>query len=134
MRHANYLFILLLFASFCSFNNLAISQESTGTISGEVKDEDGQPLHGALVVVSSDTVKKSAVTDSAGKYEISGLAPGAYNVKVELSGFASFNEPEVQVSTGTADMPFTLKAGGLEEMMVVSASKIETPLLMRQQQ
>src|SRR5262245_34918058 len=121
MRHVSYLLILLLLTSFFSFNNLAFSQESTGTISGEVKDEDGQPLPGALVIVSSDTVKKSAVTDGTGKYEISGLAPGAYNVKVELSGFASINQPEVQVSAGANEMPFTLKAGGLEETMVVSA-------------
>ena len=112
MRNVSYLFILLLLTSFFSFNNPAFCQDSTGTISGEVKDEDGQPLPGALVIVSSDTAKKSAVTDSSGKYEITGLAPGAYNVKVELSGFASINQPEVQVSTGT-DMPFTLRAGGL---------------------
>jgi len=129
MRHVSYLFILLLLTSFCGVHNLAFSQESTGTISGEIKDEDGQPLPGALVVVSSDTAKKSAATDSFGKYEITGLAPGAYNVKVELSGFASINQPEVQISAGTVDMPFTLKAGGLEETMVVSASRMETPLI-----
>ena len=129
MRHTNYLFILLLLTSICSFNDLAISQESTGTISGEVKDEDGQPLPGALVIVSADTVKKSAVTDSSGKYEISGIPAGAYNIKVELSGFSSINQADVQISTGTSEMPFTLKAGGLEETMVVSASKIETPLI-----
>lgn len=129
MRHVSHLFILLLLTSFCSFNNVAFSQESTGTISGEIKDEDGQPLPGALVIVSSDTAKKSAVTDSSGKYEITGIPPGSYNVKVELSGFANINQSEVQISAGTADMPFTLKAGGLEETMVVSASKIETPLI-----
>jgi iron complex outermembrane receptor protein len=129
MRNVSYLFILLLLTSFFGFNNPAFCQDSTGTISGEVKDEDGQPLPGALVIVSSDTAKKSAVTDSSGKYEITGLAPGAYKVKVELSGFASINQPEVQISAGTADMPFTLRAGGLEETMVVSASKIETPLI-----
>ncbi len=129
MRHTNYFIILILLTSVCSFNDLAISQESTGTISGEVKDEDGQPLPGALVIVSSDSSKKSGVTDSSGKYEITGLAPGTYNIRVELSGFPTVNQTGVQVSAGTTEIPFTLKAGGLEETMVVSASRIETPLL-----
>ena len=72
-----------------------------------------------LVIVSVDSGIKSAITDAAGKFEITGITPGAYNIKVELSGFSTINQPDVQVSGGPSDMSFTLEAGGLEETMVV---------------
>jgi iron complex outermembrane receptor protein len=120
---------LLCFAVIFAVNSIALAQEATGTITGEVKDEDGLPLPGALILVAGNTGVKSATSDADGKFEIDGLAPGAYHIKVELSGFASVDQPEVQVSAGPSQMSFTLVPGGLQETMVVSASKVETPLV-----
>ncbi len=121
--------VFLLLTAIFAFSAAAFSQESSGTITGEVKDEDGQPLPGALVTVSGDTGVKSAVTEADGKYQITGLAPGTYDVKVELPGFSTVNQPAAQISEGQTEMSFTMRAGGLEETMVISASRIETPLL-----
>jgi iron complex outermembrane receptor protein len=121
--------LFLFFAAMFAFNSIAIGQESTGTISGEVKDEDGLPLPGAFISVTGDQGVKSATSDYDGKFEISCLVPGTYHVKVELSGFAVVDQPDVQVSAGPAQMSFTLVAGGLQETMVVSASRMETPLI-----
>ena len=59
-----------MFAVLLAFNSIAIAQESTGTISGEVKDEDGVPLPGVLIMISGDHGIKSATTDANGKFEI----------------------------------------------------------------
>ena len=61
--------------------------------------------------------------------KFAGLAPGLYNIRVELAGFGTVDQTGVQVSEGPSQMSFTLAPGGLEETMVVSASKIETPLV-----
>ncbi|HSE42046.1 MAG TPA: TonB-dependent receptor [Acidobacteriota bacterium] len=122
------LFFVLLFAAL-SFSSISFAQIETGTISGEVKDEDGQPLPGAFVTITGVSGVKSATSDAEGKFEVSGLTPGVYKIKVELSGFASVEQSEVQVAAGPAQMSFSLVPGGLQETMVVSASRIETPLV-----
>ena len=106
-------------------------QEGTGAITGVVTDDTGQPLPGVLVSVSGAHGIRSATTDEAGRYTVSDLIPGVYDVKVELSGFTTMEQSEVNVEAGgkTADVPFTMKPGSLQELMVVTASRIETPLI-----
>jgi tetratricopeptide (TPR) repeat protein len=56
-----------------------------GTISGTVLDLDGKPWPDfALTLESDQGVKTAGKTDSAGKYNISGLKPGTYKIFVAL--------------------------------------------------
>ena len=61
----------------------AAAQE--GTISGTVLDLDGKPWPDCTLSLESDQgVKTAGKTDSAGKYNISGLKPGTYKIFVPL--------------------------------------------------
>jgi len=61
----------------------AAAQE--GTISGTVLDLDGKPWPDCPLSLESDQgVKTAGKTDSAGKYNISGLKPGTYKILVPL--------------------------------------------------
>jgi hypothetical protein len=49
----------------------------------------GQPVEGAQVVAEAGGKKRSATTDSHGRYEIAGLTPGTYLVRAEKDGYTS---------------------------------------------
>ena len=62
-----------------------------GTISGTVRDASGQPLIGATVVVEGSG--RGAAVDAGGRFEISGIAPGTYSLRVSYVGFDSYSRP-----------------------------------------
>lgn len=108
----------------------AFCQDTTGSVTGVVKDESGQPLPGVMVSVVGEKGIRSATTDQNGKFNITGIAPGSYDVKAELSGFVTMAQSDVKVTAGAAaETSFTMKPGSLQELMVVTASRMETPLI-----
>jgi iron complex outermembrane receptor protein len=75
----NRLFLLLL----CS---LALSSAlAQGKITGQITDENGEPLVGANVVLLE--TKKGTSTNEKGVYRFEDLAPGTYNVRVSFVGY-----------------------------------------------
>ena len=69
----------------------AAGQGTTGSVSGFITDDTGGALPGATVTVREvDTDQKRVlVTDADGRYRAQQLAPGKYDVTVELQGFGS---------------------------------------------
>lgn len=104
--------------------------DGTGSITGTVVDAEGSPLPGVSVTVSSlDGMSKRGYTDAQGKFNIGGLAAGTYDVSVELSGFVAITKTDIAVAEGENTIDFTMKTGSLAELIVVTASKIETPVI-----
>ncbi len=68
-----------------------------GAVSGNVVDVAGGALPGARVTL--DPSGQTAVADAQGNFLLSNIAAGAYTVKVEALGFASFEE-KVTVTAG----------------------------------
>ena len=67
-------------------------EPQTGTISGSVVNENGQPLSGATVFVRavvSLSQGRAAVTDSEGKFQVSALDPAAYSVSAWLPAYVT---------------------------------------------
>src|SRR5688500_9598782 len=82
----------------------ASAQQSLGTLRGNVKDELGGVIIGAVVTVSDAAgVEKTATTDEQGNYAFSGLAPGRYTVRIAQEGFASYENLAVEVQAGRTD-------------------------------
>ena len=90
-------------------SSLALSQ--TGTVSGQVTDEKGQPLIGVSIEVAGTTT--GTVTDLNGNYALVspvgrqtlrftyiGYATATYEVNVELGRTASFNLAMADVVIG----------------------------------
>src|SRR5438128_4128215 len=99
------------------------AQGTTGSISGFVTDDTGGALPGATVTVRHiETDRKQAiVTDAGGRYRAQQLAPGRYDVTVELSGFRSARAADLTVTIGQdAVVNVSLKVGGLDEQVVVT--------------
>ena len=99
------------------------------TLSGRVTDTSGASVPGATVSVSrpeSHVALRTTVTGETGAYEIRGLAPGAYDLRVELAGF----RPAVlrRVSAGAGDVSVTLELAGFAESVMVFGERSERPL------
>ena len=81
----------LLLAVTCA--NVVKAQTPTGTLRGQVTDPSGAAVGNATVLVSTASGVATATTNRDGIFEVTGLAPGKYEVKVVADGFAAFALP-----------------------------------------
>lgn len=69
----------------------------TARVAGVVRDADGETLPGANVYLSGTT--RGDATDADGRYEIAGVAPGAYRLVASMVGYVPTVE-EVRLGAG----------------------------------
>jgi TonB-linked SusC/RagA family outer membrane protein len=96
-----------------------LSQEgATGTITGVVTSETGQPLASAQVSIPG--TRRGAVTRSDGRYLIAGIPVGQHQVRATLIGYAAQQQP-VDVAAGTtATLNFQLVHTAVELEAIVA--------------
>ena len=80
----------------------ASAQNTTASISGTVKDSQGEPLQMAAVLVTDNETGAfyGAVTNRYGIFSLSGLKPGKYLVKVSFLGYQEISYDNVILSMG----------------------------------
>src|SRR5688572_22200431 len=73
---------------------------TTATIRGTVQDPTGGVLPGATVTATNTGTKgvQTTVSDERGQYLFAGLFPGTYDLKVELSGFKTYEQKALSLS------------------------------------
>jgi Carboxypeptidase regulatory-like domain len=76
------------------------AQTTTGTLHGQVTDPSGAVVVGATVLVTTPSGVATAATNREGIFEVTGLAPGKYDVKVVASGFGTFEKADVEITAG----------------------------------
>jgi outer membrane receptor protein involved in Fe transport len=109
-----------------AFHPAALSAQNVqnGVVTGKVVDESGAAMPGVTNTGRSPALQLptvTAVTNSAGNYEIRDLPPGVYEFRYELQGFQAFVRQNVRLSAGfTGRVDVTLKVGQLEESVTVS--------------
>ena len=96
-----------------NFTVLTESDSGAATISGHVKDQNGNPMVGAMVFATDDNQQTYSfgITNQYGQYTISGLIPGNYSVSSDLYGYTSTgtSTTTLDYSTSyTASASFTL--------------------------
>src|SRR5688572_6582497 len=75
---------------------VAGAQETRGTISGTVRDNQGVIPGAAVKVTNVDTkVSQDLVTNASGYYEASLLNPSTYEVTAQMPGFKSASRKEI---------------------------------------
>src|SRR6478672_32113 len=82
--------------------SLLHAQIGGGALTGTVSDQTGQAVPGAVVTATSlaTNQSRSSVTSKDGGYVFQGLAPGAYRLHVELTGFRPLTREGVGLATG----------------------------------
>ena len=90
-------FVFVLLPCVLVFSAGAVSGEPTGSLTGVVTDEQGQPLE--YVSVGVPSLRTGALTDSHGRFTISNLPPGTYSVRASFMGYET-QERSILVPAG----------------------------------
>lgn len=91
---------------------------TTQTISGKVLDEKGQPVENATVTLLPGA--KGALTDARGAFNITGVAPGSYTLRVTFIGYTTY-EQKVTVDKDLTNLQIILKtsSSSLNDIVIV---------------
>src|SRR5262249_21541158 len=105
---------------------LALAQ-TTGEVSGVVRDKDGVPLPGVAVTISGPQIPAgmTTYTISDGAFHFKSLLPGNYKLHVELTGMGKFDQDVVVSVAKDTEVRPVLRATATAEVTVTAA----TPLL-----
>jgi carboxypeptidase family protein/TonB-dependent receptor-like protein len=99
---------------------------ATATVRGTVTDSSGAVLPGAAVVITNTGTRdvREARTDDRGGYLFAGLFPGTYDLKVELTGFKTYEQKAIALSPSDArGIDVRLDVGQQSETVTVTAER-----------
>jgi hypothetical protein len=120
-------FTLVLFVTALTVTPAALAQEFRGTISGTITDSTGANVPQASVTVrdlGTGALYKTKA-DGNGFYSAPSLAPGRYEIKVEMPNFQTYLRSGVTVQAG--DHPLvdvTLQLGDVSQQITVTADAV----------
>ena len=114
---------------FGSAGSLFAQGVQTGTIRGMVKDQQDLAVPGVTVTVTSPALQgpRSTVTDREGLFAVRALPPGDYQVKFELSGFATITRNTAVPLGLVVETNIAMRAANVAETVQVTA-ELPTPL------
>ena len=103
------------------------AQERPGSLRGQVLDELGGAIVGATVTaIDAKGTEKTVVTNDNGVYTINGLAPGKYTLRVVNTGFALYENADVEIASARAEkLDVILKVAIDEQKVTVAADTRE---------
>ena len=103
---------------------LGWAQRTTGDIRGVITDESGAVLPGVTVTLRGPAVQgaPTAISNEQGVYRFPNLAPGTYEIEVELAGFANKKQTGIPVALGaTQEVPVQMAVSTQQETITVVA-------------
>ena len=111
--------------------SLVLGQTTTAIISGTVVDETGGVLPGVEVSVLNvgTGITRDTVSDDEGRYRVSELVPGDYEVSGSLAGFQTIVRSGITLTVGRhAQVELALTIGEISERVTVTgeASLVDT--------
>ena len=102
----------------------ATGSAQTGSIHGSVVDQTDLVLPGATVTLRGNGVPRTAYSDEQGTFELAGVAPGTYTLRVSLAGFSDATVEDVTVSGAPLALsPVALQLASFGDTVVVTASR-----------
>jgi hypothetical protein len=113
-------------------STLTQAQTPTGTIVGQITDEQGAAVPGASIEATNAAIGlvRADVSDRAGTYRLAALPVGTYRIRIQLTGFSPYEREAMVVNVGrTATVDATLRVGGITDTVTVRPA---TPSIDRQ--
>jgi Carboxypeptidase regulatory-like domain/TonB dependent receptor len=108
---------------------LAFAQQTTGSITGRVVDQQGAAIPGVTVTTKNvgTGFTRTEISDAEGLYRLNALPVGIYEVNAELSGFSTVSKKDVEVNVAQVQaIDFSMKVAAIAETVNVTGS---TPLI-----
>ncbi len=99
------------------------AQEQTGSIRGNVMDDEGNVLPGVTVTASSSAMmgKKTYVTRETGIFRFLILHPGTYTITAKVPGFRTIHRENVVVRSGmVVELKLTMEMAHIGEEVIVT--------------
>jgi len=121
------LFVLL--AAFVLISSSSLAQSGTSSVNGTVVDAQGQVVAGATIKLTStgQGTTRTTTSDASGVFAFNAVAPGAYSLEIEASGFKRSVVRDVQALVDKAtSIPVSLEIGDVTANVEVSAGGIES--------
>ncbi len=117
--------ILIVGFLFVAFSWTAAAQIiQTGNLSGLVQDNEGTPLPGVGISITSPALIVSQMTtrtNDKGNYRFPALSPGRYTVTFELPGFSTLVREDIRITVGeTTFLNVGLEQSAIEQTVVVT--------------
>ncbi len=112
--------LMVLFSALSLF-----AQSDNASISGFVKDASGASIPNATVVVKNEGngVERRTTTNTEGFYIVTNLPPATYTVRVDATGFRTFQQTGNKLNAGIGtSVDATLQVGAVTQTVEVSAS------------
>ncbi|MDX2034289.1 MAG: TonB-dependent receptor [Blastocatellia bacterium] len=106
---------------------VAYGQSATASLRGAVTDERGAVIANAAVTVTdaAKAVSRKAVTDSDGLFVVAQLPPSRYRIRVEQSGFAVAELPDLVLNVGEqATVRVQMKVAQVGEVVTISEASV----------
>ena len=115
-----------------AFATTLSAQSLTGTLSGTVLDDQGGVLPGADVTLTNIQSKSASrtVTNNDGVFVFAAVPAGNYSVRVELSGFTTWEATDIVMRLGERRQVtgITMRVGGVTEVISVTSRPDIAPL------
>lgn len=106
---------------------LVVAQSPTQTIKGTILDKQAQSsLPGVNVVIIGSDPIKGTTTDMDGKFRLTEVVPGRYDLKITFLGYKEIVLPNVVVTSGkevSLDIGMEENVNALNEIVVSGAKK-----------
>ena len=99
------------------------AQESFGTVTGTVTDQNGRTINGVTLVLSNSQAqtKHQVKSDTAGTYQFVGVPSGVYDLTFELPGMSTLKREGLNVVGGqAATVNAVMRVGSLQETITVT--------------
>lgn len=125
MKHITLMQRMLIICGFVLLLNVATFAQNSASLSGALRDPQGNAVAGAKVVAADPTknVQVETKSTSDGTFAFATLQPGAYTVTVEAQGFKKVVKSGIVLSV--ADRQSTgiiaLEVGGIENTVEITA-------------
>jgi hypothetical protein len=111
------------------FATAAFAQSGTSGVNGTVTDANGAVVPGATVTLTSTTtgLSRSTVSNDAGRYAFSSIAPSTYKLEITASGFKKAVNNEIQALVDSpVEFNVVLETGDVSVVVDVTTGTIES--------
>src|SRR3989442_8229958 len=117
-RFLPYFFVILTLAA-----TFSKAQTTTASFQGTVADATGAVLPGAQMTASNveTGLKRTTTTSEQGRFLLSELPPGSYEITVTLTGFDTLVRKGMTLTVGQqASLALVMKVGTVDQQVVVT--------------
>ncbi|HZP02276.1 MAG TPA: TonB-dependent receptor [Terriglobia bacterium] len=109
-------------------SKLSAQVSSTGAVNGEVTDQSGAVVPGAVITLRNDAtgVSRNTSTNDVGLFNLPFLPPGNYTVTVTRQGFKTFIARDIIVRVNeTVRLDVSLQVGDVAQQIAVTAHPLQ---------